>query len=151
MPFSHEQLDVYRLSLTHVEWSFKRAVTLKGQYRHAKDQLLRAAQSIPLNIAEGNGKASEADRRRYFEIARGSAHECAAIQDVLEICEGISKEDNVKAKKVLDRISAMLTKLGKRGYTVREEQTDYMFDSASDRDRDSEWDDSVIIEGAIPA
>ena len=36
---------------------------------HAKDQLLRASQAIALNIAEGNGKASGGDRRRYFEIA----------------------------------------------------------------------------------
>lgn len=41
--------------------------------------------SIRINIAEGNGKTVEADRRRYFEIARGSALECAAIQDVLVV------------------------------------------------------------------
>jgi hypothetical protein len=33
-------------------------------------------------MAEGNGKATSGDRRRYFEIARGSALECAAIEDV---------------------------------------------------------------------
>ncbi|HCS92025.1 MAG TPA: hypothetical protein DIW77_18845, partial [Chromatiaceae bacterium] len=40
----------------------------------------RASQAIALNIAEGNGKATSADRRRSFESARGSALECAAIQ-----------------------------------------------------------------------
>ncbi|QQO52123.1 MAG: four helix bundle protein [Thiohalocapsa sp. PB-PSB1] len=43
----------------------------------------RASQAIALNIAAGNGKATSGDRRRSFEIARGSALECAAIQDVL--------------------------------------------------------------------
>ncbi|HCS90513.1 MAG TPA: hypothetical protein DIW77_10800, partial [Chromatiaceae bacterium] len=38
---------------------------------------------IALNIAEGNGKGTSGDRRRSVEIARGSALECAAIQDVL--------------------------------------------------------------------
>jgi four helix bundle protein len=71
-----------------------------------------------LNIAEGNGKASEGDRRRFFEIARGSALECAAIQDVLQVCDAITAEENADAKQMLDRIAAMLTKLGGRGYTV---------------------------------
>ena len=92
--------------------------------RSTKDQLLRASQSIPLNIAEGNGKASEADRRRFFEIARSSALECAAIQDVLELCDALSRKNNAEAKQFLDRMVAMLTKLGKRGYTVRESSLD---------------------------
>ncbi|MGV2339886.1 MAG UNVERIFIED_CONTAM: four helix bundle protein [Planctomycetaceae bacterium] len=36
-------------------------------------------QSIPLNIAEGNGKQSLKDKNRFFEIARGSALKFAAI------------------------------------------------------------------------
>jgi four helix bundle protein len=73
--------------------------------------LLRASQSIPLNIAEGNGKTSPADRRRFFEIARGSALECAVIQDVLQAGKILSSEENLGAKKNLDRIVAMLTGL----------------------------------------
>jgi four helix bundle protein len=36
------------------------AKSLKGSDRPARDQLLRASQSIPLNIAEGNGKGTNA-------------------------------------------------------------------------------------------
>ena len=68
----------------------------------AREQLLRAAQSIPLNIAEGNGKGTNADRRRFFEIARGSALECAAIQDCLEACQVLSPEPNREGKTMLD-------------------------------------------------
>ncbi|NOY82996.1 MAG: four helix bundle protein [Kiritimatiellaeota bacterium] len=42
-------------------------------HRPARDQRLRASQPIPLNIAEGNGKTTQADRRRYFEIVRSDA------------------------------------------------------------------------------
>ena len=109
--FGHERLDVYRASLEYVELVYRLVGELKGNHRHARDQLLRASQSIPLNIAEGNGKSSPGDRRRYFEIARGSTLECAAIQDVLMIGGAMSKENNEFGKRLLHRIVAMLTKL----------------------------------------
>jgi four helix bundle protein len=124
MPFGHEQLDVYQVSLQYVKWVDHLCPRLKGKHRNAKDQILRASQAIPLNIAEGNGKATEGDRRRFFEIARGSALECGAIQDVLEVCGAISHQENIEAKLLLDRIVAMLTKLGQRGYAFREEKID---------------------------
>ena len=117
MSFNHEKLEVYCISLDYVGWVYHYCEGLKG-HRNAKDQLLRASQSIPLNIAEGNGKTTESDRRRYFEIARGSAYECAAAQDILNICGALGNEENEKMKNTLDRIAAMLTKLGKRGYRV---------------------------------
>ncbi len=56
--FDHERLDVYRLSIDYVAFSYRMAGTLGGMNRPARDQWLRAAQSIPLNIAEGNGKSN---------------------------------------------------------------------------------------------
>jgi len=125
MPFGHENLDVYQLSLEYVAFAFGLSNRLQGPVRHARDQLLRASQSIPLNIAEGNGKASDGDRRRFFEIARGSTLECAAIQDVLQVCGAIEAEENEVAKRTLDRIAAMLTKLGGRGYSVGDDVEGY--------------------------
>ncbi len=80
--FDHEKLNVYQLSLAFNEWvgEFLSSVEAKAA---AKDQLDRAATSIPLNIAEGNGKFSKKDRARFFDIARGSALESAASLDVL--------------------------------------------------------------------
>ncbi|MGI8906850.1 MAG: four helix bundle protein [Candidatus Sumerlaeaceae bacterium] len=123
--FGHEKLDVYRLSLQYVAWVFQYVNDLTPKYKNVKDQLLRASQSIPLNIAEGNGKAGDADRRRYFEIARGSAVECAAAQDILEVCGALSAEQNFEQKQILNRIAAMLTKLGNRGYRVQEAEAEY--------------------------
>jgi four helix bundle protein len=87
MSFGHKNLDVYRLSLDYIKWIYNQVDNLKGIHRFARDQLLRASQSIPLNIADGNGKFSEADRIHFFSIARGSALECVAIQDVLRIAK----------------------------------------------------------------
>jgi len=109
--FDHERLDVYRLSIDYVARSFEAAQPLEGLYRHARDQWLRAAQSIPLNIAEGNGKRSLKDRARFLDIARGSALECAAIQDVLVTTKGIKIQDDASMKAMLQRIVAMLTRM----------------------------------------
>ena len=54
LSFDHERLDVYRLAIDYVAFSYRIAKTLGGVNRQARDQWLRAAQSIPLNIAEGN-------------------------------------------------------------------------------------------------
>jgi four helix bundle protein len=64
-----------------------------------------------LNIAEGNGRRGSADRRRFFDIVRGSALECAATQDVLQIGGAFSSSKNEKGKRLLIRIVAMLIKL----------------------------------------
>jgi len=140
MPFGHKKLDVYQLSLGYVAWVYSKVNHLNGPNRHARDQWLRASQSIPLNIAEGNGKASSADRRKFFEIARGSVFECAAIQDVLQIGNGITEAENIEQPKILDRLSGMLSKLGGRGYVVHEESETYntRFDSDHDTDSDTE-------------
>ncbi len=90
--FDHDRLDVYRLSIDYVASSIVK--DLNGLHRHARAQWLRAAQSISLNIAEGNGKRSLKDRNRFLDIARGSALECAAIQDVLAATNGIGDESH---------------------------------------------------------
>ena len=109
--FDHEKLDVYGLSIEYAGETFRIAETLSGLHRHSRDQWLRAAQSIPLNIAEGNaegnGKRSLKDRARFFDISRGSALECSAIQDVLLISGAISKETSDSMKAKLKRIVAM--------------------------------------------
>jgi four helix bundle protein len=80
--FDHEKLNVYQASLEFVTWSTD--LLSKPDSKAAdKDQLDRASTSIPLNIAEGNGKFAIRDRCRFLDFARGSALECAACLDVL--------------------------------------------------------------------
>ena len=115
MALGHEKLDVYRLSIMYVAWVYQKSETLIGIHRPARDQWPQASQSIPLNIAEGNGQAADADRRRFFEIARGSALECAAVQDVLVVGKALDRAESQSRKPELDRIAAMLSRLGGRG------------------------------------
>ena len=128
--FDHERLDVYRLSIDYVAFSHRIAKSLGGTNRHARDQWLRAAQSIPLNIAEGNGKQSLKDKNRFFEIARGSALECAAIHDVLLVCDAIDDDSNCRGKTDIKRIVSMLTRLIQRTHGVSEDRIEYEYRDA---------------------
>ena len=47
--------------------------------RHLQDQLSRAASSVAINLAEGHGRKTMADRKRFFQMAFGSLRECQAI------------------------------------------------------------------------
>ena len=133
--FDHEKLDVYRLSIDYVAFSYRIAKTLVGVNRPACDQWLRASQSIPLNIAEGNGKQSLKDKNRFFEIARGSALECASIHDVLDVCDTIDAESNRRGKCDLKRIVSMLTRLIQRTESVAEGSIEYEYEY-----RDAEYE-----------
>jgi four helix bundle protein len=133
--FDHERLEVYRLSIEYVVFSYRIAKSLGGTNRQARDQWLRAAQSIPLNIAEGNRKQGLKDRNRFFEIARGSALECAAIHEVLRVCDAITVESNAFRKSNLKRIVSMLTRLIQRTDNVAEEPIEYEYEY-----RDAEYE-----------
>jgi four helix bundle protein len=50
-----------------------------------RDQLMRASASVALNIAEGSGKRTPQDQRRFYSIALGSLRECEAILSLEEI------------------------------------------------------------------
>ena len=89
-------------------------------------------------------KAAAPDRRRFFEIARGSALECAAIQDTLEVCEVLDGSESKDGKAMLIRIVSMLTKLGRRDGCVRESPGEYGgydydndYDNENGRDSDN--------------
>ena len=102
-----------RLWLRHRFSQFAVGVTAhlpRGQ-AELRDQLRRAATSIPLNIAEASGKTGAADRAHFHAIARGSALECAAILDVLLLFASATPDEVDRGKTLLSRIVAMLTKM----------------------------------------
>jgi four helix bundle protein len=105
--FDHEKLKVYQDSIAFVAWA-DGILQRCPDKATVKDQLDRAATSIPLNIAEGNGKWSSRDRCRLLEIARGSAVECAACLDVLVAKKRLTAEDVELGKRQLHGIVSML-------------------------------------------
>lgn len=61
---------------------FYRLATGAKLPRHLKDQLVRAAASVSLNLAEGYGRSSHDDRLRFYRMALGSLRECQAVLDL---------------------------------------------------------------------
>ena len=107
----HEKLDVYKCSIQFAALSFRFIERLPRGHAHLSDQLRRAAMSIALNIAEGSGKKSRADRARYYAISRDSAMERGAIGDLLKLQGLADSKDLDEAKGLLVRIVGMLTKM----------------------------------------
>ena len=111
MPFDHEKLDVYALSIEFVSRANDLVGDLPRGRGYLADQLQRAALSIVLNIAEGAGKYSGNDKAAFYSRARGSATESAAVLDVCARLD-LVPEDRCRANKaVLERVGQMLTKL----------------------------------------
>ena len=129
MAFSHEKLRVYQKSLHFVIW----ATDILDQLPpigSVKNQLERASTSIPLNIAEGNGKTSKRDRARFLQTAHRSAVECAACLDIIAIktkrdstASDIS-EGKAQLETIVNMLIGMLAKLESR-YDVGEEGAAY--------------------------
>ena len=71
---------------------------------HLKSQLLRAASSISLNVAEGSAKPTEIDSKRFNAIALGSQREVLTIFHLLNLHQS-------DLAKMLDQLGASLYRL----------------------------------------
>ena len=105
--FDHERLDVYRKAVAFAAWTGEFLTAIPGKTA-IRDQLDRASISVPLNIAEGNGKFSPRDRCRFLEIACGSALECAAALDVA-LARGLTTASAVETGK--DQLKSIVSML----------------------------------------
>jgi four helix bundle protein len=108
---AHERLDVYQRSVEFLARSVAILERLPSGTSVLADQLRRASLSVPLNIAEGVGKANEADRRRYYQIARGSATECGAILDACLVLRVADTQAVLEGKRLLVRVVSMLSRM----------------------------------------
>jgi len=111
MQLDHERLDVYELALEFLVLANGVIEGLPRGRSHLADQFTRASLSIVLNLAEGAGKHSKLDKRRYYITARGSATESAALLDVCVRLKLLAEAGHKSAKGMVVRIVSMLIKL----------------------------------------
>ena len=103
-----ERLVVYRVAL---ELNRVAAGLLPLRAGALRDQLDRATLGVVLNIAEGVGRNTLADKRRFFDIARGSACESAAALEVARIRRLADPFAVRQARGLAIRVVQMLTRL----------------------------------------
>ena len=108
---SFQHLDVYKRSIEFLALTTQLLDSVPRGNAALADQLRRAATSVPLNIAEAEGRTGAADKARTYAIARGSAMECAAILDVYYTLLLLDEERHRRGNELLGRIVAMLTKM----------------------------------------
>ena len=76
-------------------------------------------------MAAGNDERSLKDRARFLDIAHGSALECTAVQDLLVVSGGMSRETDHELKSKLVRVVAMLTRMAMKCDGVSESFSEY--------------------------
>ena len=113
-PLDHERMDVYRIAIELVRLAETVAQGLPRGRAYLRDQLQRAATSIPLNVAEGAGEFRPLEKARFYRMARRSATECSGILDVCATLEFTDTKTLEEGKELLARIVSMLVRLSLR-------------------------------------
>ena len=112
MAFLFEDLRVYKKSMELVVKIYALCgLVSKTQNRKLIDQLQRAVLSIPLNIAEGQGRIHSKEKRQFYYIARGSLYECLPLIQISRELANISEDKYQEAYNLMDEIGKMLAGL----------------------------------------
>lgn len=131
MPYKFEQLDVWKLSLEYMDLIYDLAGKLpKSEEYNLKSQIIRAATSISLNIAEGSTGQSDAEQARFLGMAIRSLIETVACQHIIRR-RGYLQEENplqkaYEASQILARkLQTFRKSLSTPQHQVREDSPAY--------------------------
>ena len=108
---SFKELEIYKRSKELLKEVYK--VTEKyptTERNNIISQLRRSILSVPLNIAEGYGRQSKEDFKRFLKIALGSSNEVEAILDISKELEYIKEEEYKILSKENEEIGKMIYK-----------------------------------------
>ena len=83
LQLGHNKLDVYTIARQFVKECYTAVNQFPAEEKYVLvQQIKRAALSVHLNIAEGSSRKPEVERKRFYEIARGSVIEVDAALDI---------------------------------------------------------------------
>jgi four helix bundle protein len=108
---SFQRLDVYQRAIEFLSLAYELVDDLPRGNADRADQLIRAAESVVRNIAEGAGRWSAADSANRYKIARGEAMESASCLDVLRLRKLVTEVRYERGIHLLEGVVSMLTKM----------------------------------------
>ena len=110
LTLNHQKLDLYGFSRKFVLECYKLTKQLPPDEKFGMiSQIRRAALSVHLNISEGSSRKSEAERKRYYEIARGSIIEIDAALDIANELEYLTNQNLTLIGETMVKCFKMLT------------------------------------------
>jgi four helix bundle protein len=112
LQLKHTELDVFVVSKSFVLSCYKAIKSFPTEEKFAlTQQIRRAALSVHLNVAEGCSRKSAAERKRFYEVARGSAIEIDAALDIAAALGYTSKEALIELGGLLIRSFQLISKM----------------------------------------
>jgi len=110
LTLNHQKLDLYSFSRQFVLGCHKLTKQLPTDEKFGmSSQIRRAVLSVHLNIAEGASGKSETERKRYYEIARGSTIEIDAALDIANDLNYLNNQNLTAIGEAMVKCFRMLT------------------------------------------
>jgi four helix bundle protein len=114
MSASYRELQVWQKSMQLAKFIYETTREFpKEEIYCLTNQLRRSAISIPSNIAEGNGRNSDNEFKRFLLIALGSTYELQTQLDIASSLGYFTQSRNKELSTLADEIGKMLFALHK--------------------------------------
>ncbi len=134
MPFKFEKLEVWKLSVEYIDLIYLLAEKLpRSEEFNLKSQIVRAATSIALNIAEGSNSQTDAEQARFLGLGIRSLVETVACQHLIRRRNVGIENDQLdivyqKAEMLAAKLHAMRKAIAPAQAWLREEKESYVTD-----------------------
>lgn len=106
--FDFEKLEVYQEMRGVNLKVLKHLFTHKSLDPYIQDQFKRASLSALLNLAEGTGRMTSPDKKKFYITARSSVFECVAILQIMHDTDLVEKSFYDDLYAGFEKVSRML-------------------------------------------
>jgi four helix bundle protein len=143
--FKFERLEVWQLALDYIDLIYEIADQLpRSEDYNLKSQIVRAATSVALNIAEGSTSQTDAEQARFLGLSIRSLLETVACQHIIhrrKLLQDVAplRQAYSQALTLTKRLQAMRRAVAPEQNWLREESTSYTVDDGPQTADDELW------------